>query len=444
MHFGHDDAVIARYFPELHGAQDASTDAVPGVGSCPLGHDGTLCGAQEIAPGAAVVALYLPGAQAEQTMDSFAALLICCPLEHVLSVHAVASVALEYFPEPHAAQAVSTVAVPGVVPCPAGHDGVLCGPHGAAPCVLGSNVPGAQAVHVVLPAASAYFPDSHGAQVAVKSEVWPAFPNLPATQAVPVQLAWPASSENIPGAQTGQPPPTWAYRPGTHAVAHTCGSSAALLRYWPASHVFSAHTEPSAATEYLPAPQGAQVTSVVAVPSVAPCPAGHDGALCGTHGAPPPLVSEYCDPTHASHFASSASAEPGLRPEPAAHDVTVWAAHAQSEQPARLGCAAYRPGAQLAQDASSRTEDPSTYTVPAAHPLTDLSSQRERRGSPGEGQALYFPAAQAAQPVPPPDALAVPAGQSVQYAGSPAVVNVPAGHGSGTAEGSAPAVSSQH
>ena len=85
-----------------------------------------------------------------------------------------------------------------------------------------------------------------------------------------------------------------------------------------------------------------------------------------------------------------------------------------------------------------------TYTVPAAHPLTDLSSQRERRGSPGEGQALYFPAAQAAQPVPPPDALAVPAGQSVQYAGSPAVVNVPAGHGSGTAEGSAPAVSSQH
>ena len=165
------------------------------------------------------------------------------------------------------------------------------------------------------------------------------------------------------------------------------GSSAALLRYWPASHVFSAHTEPSAASEYLPAPQGAQATSVVAVPSVVPCPAGHDGALCGPHGAPPSLVSEYCDPTHASHFASSASAEPGLRPEPAAHDVTVWAAHAQSEQPARLGCAAYRPGAQLTQDASSRNEDPSTYTVPAAHPLTDLSSQRERRGAPGEGQA---------------------------------------------------------
>ena len=62
------------------------------------------------------------------------------------------------------------------------------------------------------------------------------------------------------------------------------------------------------------------VESVDAVPAAYPKPAGHVVLVCGVHD-PVPLVAENVFEKHGVQAASSAVAEPGLKPRPSGQDV---------------------------------------------------------------------------------------------------------------------------
>ena len=150
---------------------------------------------------------------------------------------------------------------------------------------------------------------------------------MPVAHSVPLQLGWSVVVEYVPGLQSKQPPSL--YLPLTHVDEHVCGWLAALLRYSPVGQVLSVHGELSVCTEYLPDPHGAHDESANVVPATRPIPLAHVvDVVCDRHSSPPTLL-EYLPAEQGKQLASSATAEPCLRPMPEPHDVMDLGVHAE-------------------------------------------------------------------------------------------------------------------
>ena len=283
------------------------------------------------------------------------------------------------------------------------------------------------------------------AQSAQDPSVAPA--SEPATQSV--QVAEPAAALVYPAGQAEQDPvPAEDVMPCSHGVqAPLTIVVGVVVSSWPATHSVTVWTsQPAPPVENFPAAQAAQATagsadvvpsaqtvqvlSVAAVPAAQTAPVASQSAAVASvqpvQAAVPPRENSV--PAHGVQTPSATALDTVVRPEPAAHSITVWTVQAlapATASSASAGAKVPKPqvagaGAWIAQSAQAA---PPVEKVPAPQAVHSLLVEvvPVAHAVPS-AQSVAAGYAQAAQAAPALDHSAAP--HSTQVAGA-SVVAVP-------------------